>query len=317
MRQARYTEEELQEKYKNKKMRCNCQKSKCLKLYCECFAAGELCYGCNCCNCANIAENANFRSLIINQMKDRNPIAFKPKSEAEEERIKHIKGCNCTKSGCLKKYCECYQIGATCTDLCRCRDCKNIDLGKPKLNNFVKVINENTIIIKKKVFSESMFPTHHLINPVSQTIATTAASQIKFKNCQNFQLENISIQITNNNLQHEKKNPKEVAFEDFGQKLKREKKRAKKVGHIEHQDIKTPVKAGKVRFVKSTIMSGSNSKKNMFTPKKSNNTFLFTTTDKSRRRIGLRKDTGHPGMCENLSNRLNNQVDDIILNNAK
>ena len=30
---------------------CNCKKSKCLKLYCECYAAGVFCRDCNCLDC--------------------------------------------------------------------------------------------------------------------------------------------------------------------------------------------------------------------------------------------------------------------------
>jgi hypothetical protein len=36
---------------------CNCTKSQCLKLYCDCFANGEFCYMCNCMNCFNNLEN--------------------------------------------------------------------------------------------------------------------------------------------------------------------------------------------------------------------------------------------------------------------
>lgn len=38
-----------------KKKPCNCKQSKCLKLYCECFASGGYCdpTTCNCVNCCN------------------------------------------------------------------------------------------------------------------------------------------------------------------------------------------------------------------------------------------------------------------------
>lgn len=35
---------------------CNCKKSKCLKLYCECFASELFCDGCNCNECRNTRE---------------------------------------------------------------------------------------------------------------------------------------------------------------------------------------------------------------------------------------------------------------------
>ena len=42
---------------KPSKRGCNCKNSKCLKLYCECFALGEYCNNCNCLNCHNNSTN--------------------------------------------------------------------------------------------------------------------------------------------------------------------------------------------------------------------------------------------------------------------
>jgi len=39
---------------KKKNRICNCKKTKCIKLYCDCFAVGELCGAeCKCLSCSN------------------------------------------------------------------------------------------------------------------------------------------------------------------------------------------------------------------------------------------------------------------------
>ena len=37
----------------------------------------------------------------------------------------HRRGCQCRKSRCRKKYCECFHAGVHCSDACRCNGCQN------------------------------------------------------------------------------------------------------------------------------------------------------------------------------------------------
>ncbi|GMF14780.1 unnamed protein product [Phytophthora lilii] len=63
-----------------KKAPCNCKKSKCLKLYCECFASGGYCdESCNCLDCANTTATEEVRQQAIAARLEKNPNAFKPK----------------------------------------------------------------------------------------------------------------------------------------------------------------------------------------------------------------------------------------------
>ncbi|KJH44439.1 Tesmin/TSO1-like CXC domain protein [Dictyocaulus viviparus] len=110
---------------------CNCTKSMCLKLYCDCFANGEFCLDCNCKDCHNNLEHDADRSKAIKQSLERNPNAFKPKigvksGKVDAERL-HQKGCHCKKSGCLKNYCECFEAKVPCTSRCKCQGCQNTE----------------------------------------------------------------------------------------------------------------------------------------------------------------------------------------------
>ena len=91
-----------------KKSCCSCIKTKCIKKYCECFANNKCCTNCICIDCKNKEIYTNI------QNKDSTP-------------NKEIVFCTCAKSGCNKKYCECYKEGLKCNIKCRCVKCLNCD----------------------------------------------------------------------------------------------------------------------------------------------------------------------------------------------
>ena len=110
----------LYEKNKNRKILdiktkpcCSCVKTKCIKKYCECFANNKCCTNCLCLDCRNKDK------YIKTQNKENVP-------------NKEIVFCTCAKSGCNKKYCECYKEGLKCNIKCRCVKCLNCDENSDK-----------------------------------------------------------------------------------------------------------------------------------------------------------------------------------------
>ena len=108
---------------------CKCRKTKCLKLYCDCFKIGLFCEGCDCTECYN-KPGVEFESIRKDAMEatlGKNPVAFKPRvmEDSEAKGVGHVAGCRCKRSNCLKKYCECFNGNAVCIPKCRCIDCKN------------------------------------------------------------------------------------------------------------------------------------------------------------------------------------------------
>lgn len=114
---------------------CQCKKTKCLKLYCECFQSNNLCQiGCECRDCHNQENYSTFIFDAYENVIRRNPNAFQDKSQPVLGTDFSLKSCYCKKSYCLKKYCECFQHGLFCNPkTCSCSSCKNYLFSVPLL----------------------------------------------------------------------------------------------------------------------------------------------------------------------------------------
>ncbi|GER32494.1 tesmin/TSO1-like CXC domain-containing protein, partial [Striga asiatica] len=78
--------------------RCNCKKSKCLKLYCDCFAAGIYCAEpCACQDCFNTPEHEATVIETRQKIESRDPLAFAPRV-VQRAKVGCSDGCRC--EGC-------------------------------------------------------------------------------------------------------------------------------------------------------------------------------------------------------------------------
>ncbi|GKZ00981.1 hypothetical protein MPSEU_001049600 [Mayamaea pseudoterrestris] len=109
---------------KSSRITCKCKKSRCLKMYCDCFSVNEFCDSCKCNDCHNLSTPffQPARDVAIKEALLKNPHAFEPRIDVKS----HNMGCRCKKSECVKKYCECFQARVLCTSKCKCTGCLNV-----------------------------------------------------------------------------------------------------------------------------------------------------------------------------------------------
>lgn len=127
-------------------------------MYCECYFAGVKCTdNCRCINCQNL--------VLYDSMG--NKIDGDDEMESMRKGKNQPRSCNCKKSECLKKYCECFNAGIACSSLCKCEECKNINNGEtsePFQNIELSQTNLNPKI-KNREFDEKLERLLNLIPP--------------------------------------------------------------------------------------------------------------------------------------------------------
>lgn len=98
-------------------------------LYCECFSKGALCSPeCDCYQCRNSELFKDKVEKARASILAKDPEAFSNKLEIigdSQTNLAYKRGCNCKKTFCQKKYCECFFSGVKCTYLCKCENCQN------------------------------------------------------------------------------------------------------------------------------------------------------------------------------------------------
>jgi hypothetical protein len=96
-------------------MGCTCKKTRCLKLYCQCFGVKLHCGpACRCLQCFNTRKHEKQRKEAMRQILARNPGAFDTKFQKNlkataaitNKVLAHKLGCKCRKSACMKKVSE-------------------------------------------------------------------------------------------------------------------------------------------------------------------------------------------------------------------
>lgn len=126
----------VEKRRRKKYITCNCKNSECLKLYCDCFSRSAFCSAnCKCSNCKNLVEFEERRNECIEHIRKRKPEAFIGESTFNNTKRENLllidkKSCNCQKTKCIKKYCDCYTSGTFCTTFCKCKSCLNLSAKK-------------------------------------------------------------------------------------------------------------------------------------------------------------------------------------------
>ena len=166
---------------------CTCKNSSCLKFYCECFSNGKYCLDCSCMNCKNTSEFETLRQEKYKSIIERNP-----KAAYQINSVKKSFICNCKNSNCSKKYCDCFQMGKSCTSKCKCINCLNKVINSKNNNNNRRRKNMKRIrgvkhvkVIKSDIYLTPKRKKRRNHNYGSKNQSTAAVTEDKSNNTMN------------------------------------------------------------------------------------------------------------------------------------
>lgn len=194
------------------KVKCTCSKTGCKKKYCACFSNNKFCEGCDCKDCENKPPNEDIKNNFDTNNDNGNVIKQDniEKINYDKKEISNQKSqrviCNCTKSYCMKKYCECFKQSLNCNSLCRCIECKNKNYNNNCLDYINNTSNSNNFY--NYALNNNINNNININNNYSEVhnLLSTFGKSIDYNNPINFQSEAFGIFIKKDKLKIEGRN---------------------------------------------------------------------------------------------------------------